>query len=132
MKHSDNAPRMLIAAREEPLRRVLSHLFADSGAIIDHAASHGELLSKCRKHPYRLIITRFVAPLVESADEIGRIRNRNPKPVLFVLSHTRRERIVVILLERGVSQFLNLPVSSERLLGKVRKVLSSTSVNSAP
>lgn len=124
MKQTNDTPRILIAASEEPLRQVLTHLLDESNLIIDQASSHKELLRLSRKHHYRLIITRFVAPLVERADEVARIRSSEPKPAIFVLSHTRRERIVVLLLERGVSQFMNLPVSHSRLRTKVRKALS--------
>lgn len=124
MKHSSAHPtagscRILLGCSEEPLLRIVRHTLEPLGVRVDGASSHQALLVRTRRHRYRLIMTRFVAPLISSPSDIGRLRQGAHHPPLFVLSHTHSRQIVVTLLEGGVSQFLSLPVSLGRLRGKV-------------
>ena len=130
MKHSSQNPsappwRVLLGCTEEPLLHIVRHTLEPLGVRVDVATSHQALLGRTRRHRYRLIITRFVAPLIASPREIGRLRQGPLHPPLIVLSHTHSRQIVVTLLEGGVSQFVSLPVSLERLRQKGERELGS-------
>lgn len=127
MKYRNSHSAVIIAAREEPIIRVLERALKGVGVDVERAHSHRQLLRKCNTRHYRLIISRFVAPLVQSRGEVARLRGCGPATHLFVLSHTRDERVVVTLLERGVSQFLSLPVSLSRLMCKIEQELHKDS-----
>lgn len=120
MNHHDHHHPVIIAASEEPLLELLSHTLHSYGIGADVARSHRELLERCRHHRYQLIISRFLHPLISSPEEARRLRGEGGATHLFLLSHTRDEKIVVTLLERGANQFLSLPVSLSRLARKVR------------
>lgn len=124
MKHQPPQRKIIIAAPEEPLLRVLAQRLSLLGVEVATVRSHGELRRRCRNHHYELIISRFISPLLSSHDEVSRLKGRGPGTHIFVLSHTRDERVVVSLLERGVNQFLSLPVSSSRLARKVHTRLA--------
>lgn len=119
MKPRDHHNQIIIAASEEPLLRVLRHTLLSVGLGADVARSHRELVRMCSHNCYRLIISRFLSPLISSPESIARLRGQGLTTHLFLLSHTRDQRIVVMLLEHGVNQFLSLPVSGARLVGKV-------------
>lgn len=123
MKQKNTHKTILIAAPERALLEVLAGCLSRLGLEVVTAHSHRELRWRCRRGDYGLIISRFVTPLVASPGEVARLRGRGRHTPLFILSHTRDERVVVTLLERGVSQFLSLPVSSERLVRKVAGVV---------
>lgn len=120
MKSRESHKSVIVAVAREPLWRVLRHSLLAVGVEAEWARSHGELLRCCSRHRYRLIISSFVAPLVARGGEVERLRGRGRTTHLFILAHTRDERVVVTLLERGVNQFLTLPVSLGRLCRKVK------------
>lgn len=124
MKQTLSRKTIIIAAREIPLLKVLSQCLAELGAEVATARTYRELKTMCRKGHYDLVISRFVAPLISSHSEVLRLRGRGRSTHIFILSHTRDERVVVMLLERGVNQFLSLPISTPRLLRKVRAELT--------
>ena len=125
MKHSTNHNRIIIGCNEPALLNILSLALSQQGVEIDIARSHRELVRRCHSESYALIITRFVKPLLrDDSLALGGARGASLPPI-FVLSHTHNQRIVVHLLERGVSQFLSLPISLARLSSKVAQQLHS-------
>lgn len=129
MNHTTNRNRIIIGCNEAPLLRILSLALSQQGLEIDVAGSHRELIRRCRKESYALIITRFVRPLLRDDAPLLSGACGAKLPPIFVLSHTRDQRIVVHLLERGVSQFLSLPISLARLSSKVAQQLHSSDAN---
>lgn len=123
MERREQQSRIIIGGSEEAPIRVIAESLRGEGFVVDTARSHKELLKRCRHREYALIITRFVAPLIDSPKEVARLRSRNRRTRLFVLSHTHNGSLVVTLLERGVNQFLTLPIHTPRLTRKVAQEL---------
>ncbi|MBO7197729.1 MAG: response regulator [Tidjanibacter sp.] len=121
MKERCVPQRVLIAAPESGLRRVVSQLLEGCDVEVHAARSHEELVQLAQRGDYGLIVTRFVAPLLRNPQLVRGLVERGAR--LFVLSHTRSRRVVTTLLRVGVSQFLSLPISLVRLLRKMEGVL---------
>lgn len=124
MKKSEERKRVILGGREQAMLEVIADALREVGAEVEVVGSHRELLRRCRRREYRLIVTRFVAPLLDSPGEVRRLRGEGLRTRLFVLSHTHKSTISVMLLERGVNQFLSLPVHTQRLVRKVTSELN--------
>lgn len=119
MRSREQQSRIIVGGSEMAPMRVIADALRREGFEVDTAHSHKELLRRCQRREYALIITRFVAPLVGSPKEVTRLRGSDRQTRLFVLSHTHNGGLAVTLLERGVNQFLTLPVYTPRLTRKV-------------
>lgn len=122
--------RIVIGAHSNTLPTLLAHALASQGVEVEVAHTHKALLRMCRIHRYGLIITQFTKPLLEAENSVATLRHNSPTTPLFVLSHTRNHQLVMRLLERGVTQFLSLPVSLPRLCRKVEATLHPHTLNS--
>lgn len=118
MDKREERRRVIIGGRERAMMEVVAEALRKEGAEVEIVGSHRELLKRCRKGHYELIITRFISPLIDSPEEVRRLRGPHLNTRLFVLSHTHNASITVMLLERGVSQFLSLPVHTPRIVRK--------------
>jgi PleD family two-component response regulator len=123
MEKREQPSRIIIGCGEAAPLRVIAEALRNEGLEVETARSHKELLRKCQHREYALIITRFVAPLIDSPKAVARLRGRERRARLFVLSHTHNDTLVVTLLERGVNQFLSLPIYTPRLTRKVTQEL---------
>lgn len=119
----ERQPRVILAGREVAPLRVMAHAIENIGAEVEITHSHKALVRRCSRRHYSLVITRFVTPLINSPKEVQRLRGPQRATRLFVLSHTHNSNIVITLLDRGVNQFLSLPVHSPRLARKVKDEL---------
>lgn len=55
---------------------------------------------------------------------VGRLRGTTASSSLFVLTSSRYANEVVVLLERGAEQVLQLPISTNRLRRKIEHTLT--------
>lgn len=81
----------------------------------------------CRSGRYDLVLLLTVGALLCKCGGVETIRPRGLKrPRIYVLSWQQSEQIVLSLLEQGVDQYLTLPISLERLRGKIRREITET------
>ena len=90
--------------------------------------SHKQLLGRTLRGEYDLVVTRFVAPLLESRRTVTLLRgSRTAHRTIYVIAERLTAEESLALLERGVAQLLTLPISTTRLGHKVSLLLAKHS-----
>ena len=130
MKQPPHHPRAIVACKEAPLGRIILHTLTSLGAEAVWVPSHNHLTRRLLHDDYDIILTRFVAPLLESRHIVRLLCGRHigtPR-TLYVLADNLTPQESIALLERGVTQLLSLPISITRLERKLAlEVNKSTS-----
>ncbi|MBR2032797.1 MAG: response regulator [Alistipes sp.] len=111
--------RIVIHSQDANFGALLTGLLGDIEATFEQTSSREELFAKCLNARYDIVLTDDVRMFLNGTDAIKRIRRDSILPQIFILSHDISEGTVTALLEEGVNQFITLPVSPERLRGKV-------------
>jgi DNA-binding response OmpR family regulator len=87
-----NKPRILIVDDDSSIRTLLSVVASRAGVAADVAPDGEAALKKLDQEPYDLIVLDLSMPRMNGFDMIGKLRERNPRPAVIVLTAlTRRD-----------------------------------------
>jgi DNA-binding response OmpR family regulator len=79
-------PRILIVDDDSSIRTLLSVVAARSGVTADVASDGVEAMHKIEAEPYDLVVLDLSMPRMNGFDLVARLRDRNPRPVVIVLT----------------------------------------------
>ena len=111
--------KIVIHSSSVEFRALIRGLLSDIEALFIPCASREELFRICQASKCDLVVTDDVRMFMNGSDAIAQIRQGSILPQIFVLSHDLSEDTVVALIEDGVNQYLALPITPERLQGKI-------------
>ncbi len=115
--------RILIVAREEPLRALVRLSLAGVRAEVRCVATLDEL-PEAGQGGFDLALFVGVGSFLSGGDPVRRLRPAGERrPVIHVLAWQQTEQLVLGLLEYGVDQYMTFPVNLNRLRIKVSEAL---------
>jgi DNA-binding response OmpR family regulator len=124
--------RVLIVEDSEPLRESLRAGLAREGFAVD-VAGDGELgLSYARNNPYDVLILDLLLPKLDGLELLARLREKEERPHVLVL--TARDRIEdrVHGLNQGADDYLVKPFAFDELLARVHALVRRRYAGQSP
>ncbi len=116
--------RILIVDDEQPIRDSLQGLFEDEDYQVLCAASGEEALARLRKHPVECVLLDIWMPGIDGLETLRRIRQLDAAlPVIMMSGHATIDTAVKAT-RQGAFDFVEKPLSSERLLILVRNAVA--------
>jgi two-component system nitrogen regulation response regulator NtrX len=118
--------RILIVDDEEPIRESLRGLFEDEGYIIDCAASGEEAVARFRKNPPDCVLLDIWLPGIDGLETLSRLKQLDAEiPVVMMSGHATIDT-AVRATRQGAFDFIEKPLSSERLLILTRNAVEKS------
>ncbi len=115
--------RIMIVDDEQPIRDSLQGLFEDESYLVHHAASGEEAIARLRKQPVDCVLLDIWMPGIDGLETLSRIRQIEPGlPVIMMSGHATIDTAVRATRE-GAFDFVEKPLSSDRLLVLVRNAV---------
>ncbi len=116
--------RIMIVDDEQAIRESLRGLFEDEGYRVVEAASGEEALARLRKQGVDCVLLDIWMPGIDGLETLDRIRRMDESlPVIMMSGHGTIDT-AVRATRQGAFDFLEKPLSSDRLLILVRNAVS--------
>jgi len=114
---------ILIVDDEQAIRDALQGLFEDEGYRVDCAASGEEAVARLRKQSVDCVLLDIWMPGIDGLETLARLRNLDGElPVVMMSGHATIDTAVKAT-RQGAFDFVEKPLSSERLLILVRNAV---------
>ncbi|MFQ5355712.1 MAG: sigma-54-dependent transcriptional regulator [Mariprofundaceae bacterium] len=118
--------RILIVDDEEPIRESLQGLFEDEGYVTDCAASGEEAVARFRNTPPDCVLLDIWLPGIDGLETLSRLKQLNAEtPVVMMSGHATIDT-AVRATRQGAFDFVEKPLSSERLLILTRNAVEKS------
>lgn len=124
MKQQQHHFRILFACPEAPMAHILTHSLRTLGAEVEMITSHKALLRRIGQRHYDLLLTRHAEPLLASRAWVEQLRKTGHVGRLWLIADHLSAEQSVALIERGVEQLFTLPVSTQRIIRRVKCKMS--------
>ncbi len=106
------------------LREMIASLLADLPMEVQTTSSVGRFEKQCKSGCFDLVIVLDITLFFDGSEPVSSLRPAGLQiPKFFVISWQHSERVVMGLLECGVSQYITLPVNVCRLRRKICETL---------
>jgi len=115
--------RVMIVDDERPIRESLQGLLEDEGYAVVCAPSGEEAVARFRKQPVDCIVLDIWMPGIDGLETMNRIRQMAPEVPVIVMSGHATIDTAVRATRQGAYDFLEKPLSSERLLILLRNAV---------
>lgn len=117
-------PLILVVDDEEGIREALSEILGDEGYQVITASTGEEALNILRKEPPDLVLLDIWLPGMDGIETLREIKNlRSDVPVIMISGHGTIE-IAVKATKMGASDFLEKPLSLDRVIISARNALA--------
>ena len=124
-RESSHAFSILMDCPEAPLVRIFSHCLSPLGVHIERVTTYKSFMRRLGRNRYDLLLTRHSEPLLESRVWVEVLRQTGHEGKLWLIADRLTAEESVALLERGVAQLFTLPVSTTRLVRRVKSKITS-------
>jgi len=115
--------RILVVDDEESIRDSLQGLFEDEGYSVICAASGEEAVARFRKHPVGCVLLDIWMPGIDGLETLSRLKTMDADvPVIMMSGHATIDT-AVRATRQGAFDFVEKPLSSDRLLILIRNAL---------
>ncbi|MDQ6950734.1 MAG: sigma-54 dependent transcriptional regulator [Mariprofundales bacterium] len=116
-------PRILIVDDEQAIRSSLQGLFEDEDYLVSTAASGEEAIAKLRNTSVDCVLLDIWMPGIDGLETLSRIQQINAStPVIMMSGHATIDT-AVRATRQGAFDFLEKPLSSDKLLIQVRNAI---------
>ena len=115
---------ILVVDDEEAVRNLFRNILAGAGYAVTAAADGKEAMKAARQQRFDLVITDLVMPEQEGLETIRALRKERPDAKLVAVSGAFHGEFLKVAEMLGASASLMKPVSPNRLLATVQRVLS--------
>lgn len=117
-------PLILVVDDEEGIREAISEILGDEGYQVITASTGEEALNILRKEPPDLVLLDIWLPGMDGIETLREIKNlRSDVPVIMISGHGTIE-IAVKATKMGASDFLEKPLSLDRVIISARNALA--------
>jgi len=114
---------ILVVDDEQAIRSALQGLFEDEEYLVTTAASGEEAIAKIRKASYACVLLDIWMPGIDGLETLTRIRQIDQSlPVIMMSGHATIDT-AVRATKQGAFDFLEKPLSSDKLLIQVRNAI---------
>lgn len=114
---------ILVVDDEQAIRTALQGLFEDEGYLVTTAASGEEAIAKMRKTSYACVLLDIWMPGIDGLETLTRMRQIDDGvPVIMMSGHATIDT-AVRATKQGAFDFLEKPLSSDKLLIQVRNAI---------
>lgn len=108
------------------MREMIVSMLAEMAVEVRTVDVVAHVAIECRRGEFDLVIMLDIAPFFNGSKPIATLRPRlMRRPELLVFSWQHSERVVLSLLECGVSQYVTFPINIRRIRGKICDLLES-------
>jgi len=115
--------RILVVDDEEAIRDSLQGLFEDEGYLVQCAASGEEAVARFRKNPAGCVLLDIWMPGIDGLETLSRLKAVDADvPVIMMSGHATIDT-AVRATRQGAFDFVEKPLSSDRLLILIRNAL---------
>lgn len=115
--------RILIVDDEQAIRDSLQGLFEDEGYAVLCAASGEEAVARFRKHSFGCVLLDIWMPGIDGLETLSRLKSMDADvPVIMMSGHATIDT-AVRATRQGAFDFVEKPLSSDRLLILIRNAL---------
>jgi two-component system response regulator PilR (NtrC family) len=108
---------------EEIVREVLRDLLTRNGHEVDAVASAEEALEALERRDYPLVLLDFMLPGMGGFEALTRIRERQPDPLVIIITAFGSIENAVQAMRLGAYDYLTKPFKNEEVLHTVRNAL---------
>ena len=115
--------KILIIDDEQNILLAFSSLLTDQGYVCNTAASAEDALKKTEQKDYDLILLDLNLPKMSGIDFLKQVQNKNDNSVIIVISGQSEISTALEAVRLGAIDYLEKPVSPERLIASVRIAL---------
>jgi len=116
---------ILVVDDERDITTSLKTFLENNGYIVSTACDGPDCLQKLEKEKPDLILMDFFMPTMSGRETVERIR-ANPKtkdiPIIFLTVAQFGERGMEIIKELKVADYIQKPVNTDELLGRIKRV----------
>jgi DNA-binding NtrC family response regulator len=123
------ASRVLVIDDEPNITLSFTSLLRDQGYRVEAAASAEEGLDKIRTRSFDLILLDLQLPGMSGLDFLRRMKETSPPVVTIVISGQAEIPDAIEAIKLGAADFLEKPVSPERLIATVGSALLLSAAN---
>lgn len=114
---------ILIVDDEQPIRESLQDLFEDEGYLTQCASSGEEAVARYRQQAADCVLLDIWMPGIDGLETLSRIRQMDADVPIIMMSGHATIDTAVRATQKGAFDFLEKPLSSDRLLILVRNAL---------
>jgi len=115
--------RIMVVDDEPAIRESLQGLFEDEGYLVSCAASGEEAVARFRKQPVDCILLDIWMPGIDGLETMSRILPMDPNIPIIIMSGHATIDTAVRATRQGAFDFVEKPLSSDRLLILLRNAL---------
>ncbi len=115
--------RIMVVDDEPAIRESLQGLFEDEGYLVSCAASGEEAVARFRKQPVDCILLDIWMPGIDGLETMSRILLIDPNVPIIIMSGHATIDTAVRATRQGAFDFVEKPLSSDRLLILLRNAL---------
>lgn len=115
--------RIMVVDDEPAIRESLQGLFEDEGYLVSCAASGEEAVARFRKQPVDCILLDIWMPGIDGLETMNRILLIDPNVPIIIMSGHATIDTAVRATRQGAFDFVEKPLSSDRLLILLRNAL---------
>ncbi len=114
---------VLVVDDEAPIREALSALLEDEGFLVSTVGSGEEAVAWLQRHAADCVLLDIWLPGIDGVETLARIRELDPDlPVIMMSGHATIDAAVEAT-RKGAFDFLEKPLSSDRLLVQLRNAI---------
>jgi len=115
--------RCLLVEDYTPLRQSIEECLGEEGFVVDSSATGDEGLWFAQNHPYDVIVLDLMLPAVDGLTILQKLRNRQDKTPVLVISARDTVEHRVEGLNRGADDYLVKPFALAELVARLRALL---------
>jgi two-component system chemotaxis response regulator CheY len=115
---------MLITDDSIIARKKIKGLLKDTGFKITEAVNGNEALEILEIERFDIILLDLLMPELDGFDVLRRLKDKNMKIPVIVISADIQEATRELCMELGASGFLNKPPSKDELLATIENVIN--------
>ncbi len=116
-------PHIMIVDDEEAIRESLQGVLEDEDYIVSTAATGEEAIAYCRKHSIDCLLLDIWMPGIDGLETMTRLHHIDADLPIIIMSGHATVEIAVQATRQGAFDFLEKPLSSDKLLILLRNVL---------
>jgi two-component system alkaline phosphatase synthesis response regulator PhoP len=116
--------KILIAEDDESISRLISYKFKNQDLESKIVTEGDEVLSEVEKGIYDALILDLMLPVLDGMSILNKIRKKNIKIPVLILSARNQEKDILKALKSGADEYLTKPFRPDELIMRLKMLLN--------